>query len=60
MDPIFFTIIIMVVFLFLLSFIIRDSINSSKLTKQVEMLNTEIQMLREEIKENKHIVDKRV
>ncbi|CAM3949145.1 hypothetical protein L1N85_00485 [Paenibacillus alkaliterrae] len=60
MDPILFFIICLVVFLLLLSIVIRGAINSSKLTKQLEELTNEVQWLRIEIKENKHIADKRV
>ncbi len=60
MDPILFGIIFLVISMLLLSFVIRGAIDSSKLTKQMETLNSEIQMLRKEISENKHIVDKRV
>ncbi|KRE39767.1 hypothetical protein ASG81_17700 [Paenibacillus sp. Soil522] len=60
MDPILFGIIFLVISMLLLSFVIRGAIDSSKLTKQMETLNSEFQMLRKEISENKHIVDKRV
>lgn len=60
MDPVLFGIIFLVISMLLLSVVIRGAIDSSKLTKQMETLNSEIQMLRKEISENKHIVDKRV
>lgn len=60
MDPILLGIIILVISMLLLSVVIRGAIDSSKLTKQMETLNSEIQMLRKEISENKHIIDKRV
>ncbi|MEV5024887.1 hypothetical protein [Paenibacillus sp. LPE1-1-1.1] len=60
MDLILFSIIVLVVFMLLLSVVIRGAINSSKLTEQLESLNQEIKLLRKEIQENKHIVDKRI
>ncbi|HTG70920.1 MAG TPA: hypothetical protein VL921_16795 [Candidatus Udaeobacter sp.] len=60
MDPILLAIIFLVISMLLLSVVIRGAIDSSKLTKHMETLNSEIQMLRQEIKDNKHIVDKRV
>ena len=59
MDPILLAIIFLVISMLLLSVVIRGAIDSSKLTKQMETLNSEIQMLRKEISDNKHIVDKR-
>ncbi|MDQ8733453.1 hypothetical protein [Paenibacillus sp. LHD-38] len=60
MDPILLSIIVFVVFMLLLSVVIRGAINSSKLTEQLESLNQEMKLLRKEIHENKHIVDKRL
>lgn len=60
MDPIIFSIILFVVFMLLLSVVIRGAINSSKLTEQLESLNQEMKLLRKEIHENKSIVDKRI
>lgn len=53
-------IIIFVVSMLVLSVVIRGAIDSSKLPKQLDTLIDEIRMLRKEIKENKHIVDKKV
>ncbi|MGM0879438.1 MAG: hypothetical protein ACQEXQ_00150 [Bacillota bacterium] len=53
-------IIIFVVFILLLPVVIRGAIDSSKLPKQLDTLTDEIRMLRKEIEENKHIIDKKV
>ncbi|RCW50026.1 hypothetical protein [Paenibacillus prosopidis] len=53
-------IIMFVVSTLVISVVIRGAIDSSKLPKQLDMLTDEIRMLRKEIKENKHIVDKKV
>lgn len=58
MDLILFAVIFFVIFMLLLPVIIRGAIDSSKLTRQLVALSTEIQMLRKEINENKHINDK--
>lgn len=59
MDLILFAVIFLVISMLLLPVIIRGAIDSSKLTRQLVALSTEIQMLRKEINENKHINDKR-
>jgi hypothetical protein len=53
-------IIIFVVFILILPVVIRGAIDSSKLPKQLDTLIDEIRMLRKEIKQNKHIIDKQV
>ncbi|WP_138751689.1 hypothetical protein [Paenibacillus sinopodophylli] len=60
MEPLLIAVIFLVVFMLLLSVVIRGAIDSSKLTKQMEMLNDEMRLLRKEIHQSKHIVDKRV
>lgn len=60
MDLILFAVIFLVISMLLLPVIIRGAIDSSKLTRQLVALSTEIQMLRKEINENKHINDKRI
>lgn len=53
-------IIIFVIFILLLPVVIRGAIDTSKLPKQLDTLIDEIRMLRKEIEENKHIIDKKV
>lgn len=53
-------VIMFVVSTLVLSVVIRGAIDSSKLPKQLDTLIDELRMLRKEIKENKHIVDKKV
>lgn len=53
-------IIIFVIFILLLPVVIRGAIDTSKLPKKLDTLIDEIRMLRKEIKENKHIIDKKV
>lgn len=58
MDPFFFTIIVMVVFLLVLHSIIRGAIDSSKLTKQVEALTAELQSLRKLLEDKEQAKEK--
>lgn len=50
---------LMVVSMMVLIFIIRNAIDGSRTSKKLDILIDEIRMLRREIKENKHIIDKR-
>ncbi|CAM4285383.1 hypothetical protein FHS16_002273 [Paenibacillus endophyticus] len=60
MEPLLIAIIFLVVSMLLLSVVIRGAIDSSKLTKQMVELNEEMRLLRKDIQNSKHIVDKRV
>jgi hypothetical protein len=45
--------------LLVLSLIIRSAIDGSKTSRKMDILIDEVRMLRKEIKDNKHIIDKR-
>ncbi|MGO4543766.1 hypothetical protein AB4Z29_03140 [Paenibacillus sp. 2TAB23] len=60
MEPLLIAIIFLIVSMLLLSVVIRGAIDSSKLTKQMVELNEELRLLRKDIQNSKHIVDKRV
>lgn len=60
MDPIILGIVVWVLTLLLLGPIIRGAIDSSKMSKKLDALAAEVHQLRKEIKENKHIIDKKV
>ena len=51
--------IVLVISLLVLVFIIRSAIDGSKTSRKLDILIDEIRMLRNEIKNNKHIIDKR-
>ena len=51
--------IVLVISLLVLVFIIRSAIDGSKTSRKLDILIDEIRMLRKEIKNNKHIIDKR-
>ncbi|RIX49933.1 hypothetical protein D3P08_21940 [Paenibacillus nanensis] len=60
MDPFILAIVIWVLTLLLLGLIIRGAIDSSNMSKKVDALAAEVRQLRKVIKENKHIIDKKV
>ncbi|MBD2871457.1 hypothetical protein [Paenibacillus arenilitoris] len=62
MDPILFVFAILgiVISLLLLSLVIRGAIDSSEATKQMKALVEEVRLLRKEIQDSKHIIDKRL
>ena len=45
---------------FILLFIIRSAIDGSETSRKLDILVDEIRMLRKEIKDNKHIIDKKI
>lgn len=60
MEIIIIGIVMWVVTLLLLGPIIRGAIDSSRTSKKLDDLVVEVHKLRREIKENKHIIDKKV
>ena len=52
--------IVWVVSFFLLLVVIRKAMDSSRTTRRVELLVKEIRMLRKELHDPKHIIDKRL
>ncbi|MBW5448087.1 hypothetical protein GE107_18680 [Cohnella sp. CFH 77786] len=53
------TIIIWAISLLVLGLVIQGAIDRSKTSRKMDLLIDEIRMLRKEIKDNKHIIDKR-
>ncbi|WP_028611126.1 hypothetical protein [Paenibacillus harenae] len=60
MDFIVILIIFFVLFMFVISSVIRGAVDSSKATKKMDVLIDEVRLLRKEIQENKPIIDKRL
>lgn len=54
------SIIFLVIFSFILIAVIRTAIDRSQMTDKLDILIDEIRQLRREIKENKHIIDKKI
>ncbi|WP_157685521.1 hypothetical protein [Paenibacillus donghaensis] len=46
--------------LFVFVLVIRNAIDGSKTSRKLDLLVQEIRLLRKEIKDNKHIIDKKV
>lgn len=55
-----FVIIGMVICLLVFVFVIRNAIDGSETSRKLDLLIDEIRMLRKEIKDNKHIIDKKI
>lgn len=60
MDGIFYVVGFWILSLFVFVLVIRNAIDGSKSSAKLDILIQEIRMLRKEIKENKHIIDKKV
>lgn len=56
----FIAVIVFVLTLLLLVIVIKKAIDDSKATAKLDELIQEIRLLRKEIKDNKHIIDKRM
>lgn len=59
-EGLLFIIILFVLFFLVLSLVIRGAIDNSNVVKKMDVLIDEIRTLRKEVKENKHIIDKRL
>jgi hypothetical protein len=53
-------IVVWMISLSIIIFIIRSALDGSRTSKKLDTLIDEISMLRREIRENKHIIDKKV
>lgn len=60
MEFIIVCIILMVIYSFILIAVIRSGIDHSKASDKMDILIDEIRMLRREIKQSKHIIDKKI